>query len=81
MQYFVSMCHVYSEYLWYFHVDIYCSILYKEDGLQVNICVRYSWEMALNMSLDNMWDWKGLWETAGEVNSMEAYITNDNTSC
>jgi hypothetical protein len=36
--------------------------------------------MALNISLDasfsNMRDWKGIWEKAGEVNSMKAYITN-----
>jgi hypothetical protein len=45
----------------------------------------YLWEMAVNigldMSFDNMWDWKGIREKATEVNSTEAYITNDRTSC
>jgi hypothetical protein len=36
--------------------------------------------MALNISVDasfsDMWDWKRIWEKAGEVNSLKAYITN-----
>jgi hypothetical protein len=41
--------------------------------------------MALNFGLgasfDNMQDWEGILEKAGEVNSTKAYITNDETSC
>jgi hypothetical protein len=36
--------------------------------------------MALNVgreaSFDNMWNWKGTREKAGEVNGTKAYITN-----
>jgi hypothetical protein len=60
------------------------SILYNGDCLLFIICVCYSWEMALNVgldaSLDNMQDWKGIREKAGEVNSTKAYITNDEIS-
>jgi hypothetical protein len=45
------------------------------------LTTRYSWEIALNVGLDvsfdNMQDWKGIREKAGEVNSTEVYITND----
>jgi hypothetical protein len=33
----------------------------------------------LGVSFDNMWDWKGVREKAGEVNGTEAYIRNDET--
>jgi hypothetical protein len=40
--------------------------------------VYYSWEMALNIDLDvsfdNMQDWKGIGQKAGEVNNTEGYI-------
>jgi hypothetical protein len=53
------------------------SIIYKGDSLRL-----YSWEMELNLdaSFDNTWEWKGIREKAGEVNSTEVYITNDETS-
>jgi hypothetical protein len=34
----------------------------------------------LDGSFDNMEDWKGIREKAGEVNSTETYITNGETS-
>jgi hypothetical protein len=44
------------------------------DGLRFTVFAWYSWEMTLNasfdVSFDNMWEWKGMWETAGEVNSV-----------
>jgi hypothetical protein len=52
------------------------SILYKGEGVQWAICACYSWKMALNVGLtvsfDNMWDWKGIGEKAGEVNNTKA---------
>jgi hypothetical protein len=40
--------------------------------------------MALNfgivVSVDNMKDWRGIRENAGEANSMKPYVTNDETS-
>jgi hypothetical protein len=45
--------------------------------------VYYLWEIALNVSfnalLDNILDWKGMCEKAWKVNSVKAYITNDDT--
>jgi hypothetical protein len=42
------------------------------------------WEVALNVlltvSFDNMYDWKGMREKAGKVNSTEAYIKTDESS-
>jgi hypothetical protein len=39
----------------------------------MTISACYSWEMALNVgrdiSFDNMWEWKGIRDKAGEVNS------------
>jgi hypothetical protein len=32
--------------------------------------------VGLGVSVDNMQDWKGTWEKAGEVNSRKSYITN-----
>jgi hypothetical protein len=32
------------------------------------------------VSFNNMQDRKGMWKKAGEVNSMKAYITNDETT-
>jgi hypothetical protein len=50
----------------------------------INICGCYSWEMALNIgldvSVDNLWDLKGIREKAGEVNSTRARIKNGETS-
>jgi hypothetical protein len=41
----------------------------------------YSWEVTLNAGLDvslgNMWDWKGIREKSVEVNSTNAYVSND----
>jgi hypothetical protein len=61
------------------------STLYKWDGLQLaTTFAYYSWEMRLNsgfeVSFDSKQDYKGLWKIAGEVNSMKAYIMNDETS-
>jgi hypothetical protein len=61
-----------------------CCVLYKGDGLQLGICVCYSSEIALNFGLDvsvnNMYDWKGTREEAEKVNSTKAYKTNDEPS-
>jgi hypothetical protein len=61
--------------IWYGYVN--CSILYKEDGLQINICACYSLEMSLyiivEVSSDNMWDWEGLRKEWREVNNTKAY--------
>jgi hypothetical protein len=47
------------------------------------IYAYYSWEIVLNVILDalfdNMQDWKGILEKAGEVNTTK-FITNDVTS-
>jgi hypothetical protein len=34
----------------------------------------------LDISFDNMQDWKGIGEKVGEVNSTKAYVTNGRTS-
>jgi hypothetical protein len=36
------------------------------------------WDGALNFGLSS---WNGIWEKVGEVNNMEAYVTNGETSC
>jgi hypothetical protein len=36
-------------------------------------------KVGLDASFDSMWDWKGIREKAGEVDSMKASITNDET--
>jgi hypothetical protein len=47
-------------------------MLYKSDGVRLHIAC-YSWEIAsnigLNVSFENMCDWKEMREKAGEVNS------------
>jgi hypothetical protein len=52
-------------------------ILYKSYGLRLTICKFYSWETALNVgpyvSFDKMYEWKGIREKTGEVNSMDVY--------
>jgi hypothetical protein len=59
--------------------EVMCAI--KGDNLWVTVCLCYSWEMALNISLResfiNMLDWKGIQKKEGEVNSINAYMTND----
>jgi hypothetical protein len=51
----------------------------------MTIYAYYKWKVALIISLhasfNNTPDRKGIWERAEEVNSMKAYITNDETSC
>jgi hypothetical protein len=32
-------------------------------------------DIGLEVSFDNIQDWKGIWDKAGEVKSMEAYVT------
>jgi hypothetical protein len=32
-------------------------------------------------TIKNIYDWKGIKEKGGQVNSTKAYITNDETSC
>jgi hypothetical protein len=56
------------------------SILSEEDSLQLTICECYSWEMALQVGLDVWFDWKGVWEDGGKVNSAKAYTRNDESS-
>jgi hypothetical protein len=50
----------------------------------LSIYVSYSWEMTLNTGLDasfdNVQDWKGIREKAGEVNSTKTHVTDDETS-
>jgi hypothetical protein len=62
-----------------------CSTPYKGDGLRLTIYACCLWEMALNngldASLDNTYDWRGILEKWGEVNSRKSYITNDENSC
>jgi hypothetical protein len=48
-----------------------CSIVYKERCLQLTICAYYTWEMALNISLDL---WFGIWEETREDNGTTASI-------
>jgi hypothetical protein len=36
--------------------------------------------VGLDVSFDNLQDWKGVQEKAGEVNSKKAYVTNDEFS-
>jgi hypothetical protein len=61
-----------------------CTILYKADCLRLNICACYSWEMALNVGLevsfDNMKDWKGIRQKYKEVYSTKSWTTSDETS-
>jgi hypothetical protein len=55
-------------------------VLYNGGGLQLIIYACYSWKMlmvGLDVSLDNMKDWKRLLDKAGEVSSAEICITND----
>jgi hypothetical protein len=55
------------------------NILYKGDDIRLSTWACYSWEMALNVGLDvsfdNMEEWKGIRNKAVEVNSTETYIT------
>jgi hypothetical protein len=62
-----------------------CStLLYIGDDSALNIIACYLWVMALNddvnVSFDNMQDWKGIREKEGAVNSTKTYIKNDETS-
>jgi hypothetical protein len=58
-------------------------MIYKRDFF-FSIYECYSWDMALNFSLDvsfdNMEDWKGIPEKV-EVNITKAGVTRDETSC
>jgi hypothetical protein len=57
------------------------SILYKGNGLRLTISACYLWEMTLmDILLNNMKEWKGIREKAGEVNITKAYITNGEAS-
>jgi hypothetical protein len=62
-----------------------CSTLCKGNGVRLNICVCYSWEMELNVGLDvsfdKMWDWKRIRKKAEEFNSTKMYITNVENFC
>jgi hypothetical protein len=72
---FVSVYRVYFASSGY----VKCRLLYKEEGLLLNISAFYSCEMALkvdiDVSFDNTYDWK-----AGEFTSTEVYTTLDETS-
>jgi hypothetical protein len=61
-----------------------CSTLYKGDGLLLPVYTCYPWEMALNIGLDvsfdNISDWNGIPQKAGEVNSTKSCITNAESS-
>jgi hypothetical protein len=58
--------------------------LYKGDGLLLNIYACYPWEMTLkaglDVSFDNMQNWKEIRGKVGEVNSTKAYVTGVQTS-
>jgi hypothetical protein len=52
------------------------------EQFTTDFCACYLWKMVLTAGLGtmfDMWDWKGIQEKAG-VNSMKAYISNDETS-
>jgi hypothetical protein len=59
-------------------------VIFKGDCLRLTVFACYSWEMALyyglDASFDNMYNWKGIRQKVGEVNSTNIYITNDETS-
>jgi hypothetical protein len=60
-----------------------CSIPQKDDGLRLNICECYSWEITLyiglNASFHNVW-LKGIWKDAEEINSTKAYMISSRLS-
>jgi hypothetical protein len=60
------------------------SLVYEGGGLLSTIFACHSWKIALNLGLDvpldNMQDWKGIREKAGEVNSAKVYVANDENS-
>jgi hypothetical protein len=59
-------------------------LLYKGNRLRLTACLCYSWEMALNVghniSFDSMYYWKEIRKDAGDGNSPQACVTNDETS-
>jgi hypothetical protein len=50
----------------------------------LTICACYSWELVLYISLitsfNNIQDWIGIWEKPGNINTVKAYVTNDEIS-
>jgi hypothetical protein len=53
--------------IWYGCVE--CSACHKGDSLRLTLCVYHSWEITLSVGLDvsfdNMQDWKGKGESRG----------------
>jgi hypothetical protein len=52
-------------------------MLRKGDGLQLTVCAIYSWEMPLNIGLDESFDNTEDWKAIREVNITDACVTND----
>jgi hypothetical protein len=62
-----------------------CDVLYKIDCVWLIIHACHLWEMpiniGLNIPLNNMEEWKGMWDEPKEVNSTEYYRTSYVASC
>jgi hypothetical protein len=85
--YFVSVYYVHSAstnniLMWLCDVQY---VLYRGSSLRLAICACYSWEIAVyighDASFSDMQGSKGLWEKAGEISGMKAYLTNAETFC
>jgi hypothetical protein len=62
----------------YMYVCMKCSMLYKSDGLWLNICACCSWKISLSINLDGSFDdihhWERILEKAVEFNNTKTCI-------
>jgi hypothetical protein len=74
--YYTSVYRVCSASICNVFIQICCIVLYKGEGFQCNVCVCYSWELALNVMLDVSFlvcsSGKGTRVTETEANSFKA---------
>jgi hypothetical protein len=77
------ICSLSADNIFYVGGHAKCGVVYKGDGVQLTLCVLFMGDGIKQQPqhiFDNMQEWEGIQEKAGEVDSMKASVTNYDTS-